>query len=96
MTVSANALTALGRRRIAPVQWNRDGYNGLDVHACADVPDFDDGMIRRALLSSTLLCESVDGLSHAINRQLWAIGYVASVQPDPFAGSVAVKVSKLR
>jgi hypothetical protein len=94
MVVRSSALTAPGTRRLSPVQWNRDGCHRFDVHACEDVPTFDDGMIRRALLRGSLVCERVDGLSHAINRQLWAIGYVATVQSDPVDRTVEVEVSK--
>ena len=96
MTVVTSAPTASGTRRLSSIQWNQDGYHCFDVHACEDVPAFDDGMIRRALLRSSLLCARVDGLSPAINRQLWGIGYVATVRPDPFVRSVVVEVSKPR
>lgn len=96
MMVRTSALTASGTRRLSPVQWNQDGRHGFDVQACEDVPAFDDGMIRGALIRGSLVCEKVDGLSPAINRQLWAIGYVARVQSDPVDRSVMVEVSKPR
>jgi hypothetical protein len=96
MMVPSGALTASGMRRLSPVQWNQDGCHGFDVQAREDVPAFDEGMIRRALLRGSLVCESVDRLSHAINRQLWEIGYVARVQSDPVDRSVMVEVSKSR
>jgi hypothetical protein len=96
MTVSSGTLTGPCTRRLSPVQWNQDGCHLLDVHACEDVPTFDDGMIRRALLRGSLLCKKADRLSHAINRQLWEIGYVAWVRPNPDDRSVVVEVSKPR
>ena len=91
-----SSLTASDTRRLSPVQWNQDGCHGLDVQARGDVPTFDDDMIRSALRSGSFGCESVDGLSQAINRQLWAIGYAARVESDPVDRSVVVEVSKSR
>ena len=96
MMVSSGALTASGTRRLSPVQWNQDGCHRFDVQACEDVPTYDDVMIGSALRSGTIGCENVGGLSQAINRQLWAIGYVARVQSDPVDRSVVVEVSKPR
>jgi hypothetical protein len=96
MTVVSHALAAPGARRLSPVQWNQDGCHRFDVHACEDVPTYDEGMIRRALLRSSFCCRTVDGLLQATNRQLWAIGYVATVQTDPIDHSVVVEVSKPR
>lgn len=96
MMISSSALTALGTRRLSPVQWGQAGCHFFYVRACADVSPFDDGMIRRALLRGSLVCEEVDGLSRAINRQLWAIGYVATVRSDPVDRTVVVEVSKFR
>jgi hypothetical protein len=89
-------MVATGPRRLSPVQWNRDGCLGFDIRANEDVPVFDDGMIRRALLRGSLLSENVRSLTTAINRQLWEIGYVARVrvQSDPADRSVIVEVSK--
>jgi hypothetical protein len=36
----------------------------------------------------------MEGLGQAINRQLWEIGYMATVQSDPVDRSVVVEVSK--
>jgi hypothetical protein len=96
MTVSSNALTASGTRRLSPVQWNQDGCHRFDVHAREDVPTVDDGLIRRALLRCSLGCDDLDGLKRAIKRQLWLIGYVARVRSDPVDRSVVVEVSKSR
>src|ERR1035437_8015992 len=76
MMVLSGALTASGTRRLSPVQWNKDGCRGFDVQVREDVPAFDEGMIRRALLRGSLVCGDVDGLSLALNRKLWVIGYV--------------------
>ena len=90
----SGALVALGTRRLSPIQWHRDCCHGFDVQVREDVPVFDEGMIRRALLRGSLVSDDVDGLSHAVTRQLWLIGYVARVLSDPIAGSVMVQVSK--
>jgi hypothetical protein len=96
MMVLSDALTASGTRRLSPVQWNKDGCRGFDVEVRKDVPAFDEGMIRRALLRGSLVCGNVDGLSLALNRKLWAIGYVARVQSDPVDRSIVVEVSMSR
>ena len=96
MMVLSGALTASGTRRLSPVQWNKDGCRGFDVEVCEDVPALDEGMIRRALLRGSWVCENVAGLSRAINRQLWQIGYVAAVWSDPVDRSVVVEVSMSR
>ncbi len=96
MMVRSGALTASGTRRLSPVPWNQDGCHGFDVQVCEDVPTLDEGMIRRALLRSSLVCEDVAGLSRTINRQLWQIGYVAAVWSDPVDRSVVVEVSMSR
>jgi hypothetical protein len=96
MMAATDALTAPATRRLSSVQWNRDGRHGLDVRVREDVPVFDEGMIRRALLRGALVCTDVDGLSLAINHQLWLIGYVARVQADAVDRSVVVEVSKSR
>jgi hypothetical protein len=96
MMISSSALTALGTRPLSPVQWNQAGCHFFYVRACADVSPFDDGMIRKALLRGSLVCEKVDELGRAINRQLWAIGYVATVRSDPVDRTVVVEVSKPR
>ena len=83
-------------RRLSPVQWNRDGCDGFAVQVHEDVPAFDEGRIRRALLHGSLVCGDVGGLTLALNRKLWAIGYVARVQSDPVDRSIVVEVSKSR
>jgi hypothetical protein len=84
--------TEPGLRSLSPVQWNRDGCQGFAVRACDDVPAFDEGMIRRALLRGSLGCDSLESLGRSINRELWAIGYVARVRSDPASRSVVVEV----
>jgi hypothetical protein len=51
-------------------------------------------MIRRALLRGALVCKDIDELNDALNRQLWQIGYRASVQSDPVSRSILIEVSK--
>ena len=96
MMVRSGALTVSSMRRLSPIQWSHDGCPGFDVQVREDVPTFDEGMIRRALLRGSVAWEDVDGLSHAINRQLWQIGYVAEVWSDPVDRSVVVEVSMSR
>jgi hypothetical protein len=96
MVVCSAALTASGMRRLSPVQWSHDGCPGFDVQVHEDVPALDEGMIRRALLRGSLVCGRVDGLSLALNRQLWQIGYVAVVRSDPVDRSLVVEVSMSR
>ena len=93
MALRTEALVAPGARRVASVPWNQDGYRGIAVHMGDDVPTQDHGMIRRALIRGSLVCENLDGLSRAMNRQLWGIGYFARVMSDPLDGSVIVEVS---
>ena len=85
---------ASGMRRLSPIQLSLDGCAGFDVRVREDVPTLDEGMIRRALLRGSLVCEKMEGLGQAINRQLWEIGYMATVQSDPVDRSVVVEVSK--
>lgn len=96
MVVSSSALPPSGSRRLSSVPWIHDGCHGLDVQACEDVPTFDEGMIRRALMRGSLDCQKVDGLSQAINGQLWTIGYAATLHEDSVDRLVVVEVSKAR
>jgi hypothetical protein len=96
MMVRSGAVAASGMRRLSPIELSPDGCPGFDVRVREDVPTLDEGMIRRALLRSSLACENIDGLRHAINRQLWQIGYVAEVWSDPVDRSVVVEVSMSR
>lgn len=69
-------------RRLGAVPWYHDGFRGLSVRARADVPSFDDSMIRGALVRATLACERIVTLDRALNRELWPLGYVAHLEPD--------------
>jgi hypothetical protein len=91
-----DALTASGTRQLSRVPWNQDGCHGFDVQAREDVPAFDEGMIRRALLRSSLACEDVAGLTRTINHELWGMGYQALVLSDPVNHLVVVEVSMSR
>jgi hypothetical protein len=92
----SSVLEETSTRRLTPVQWNREGRTGFVVRASHDVPSCHDGMIRRALLRSSLESADLDGLKVAIDRELWAVGYAATVQADPAEGSVVVEVRQLR
>jgi hypothetical protein len=70
-------------RRIGAVPWYRDGYHGLSVRAGADVPSFEDPMIRGALVRGALACKRIEDLDRALNRELWPLGYVARIEPSP-------------
>jgi hypothetical protein len=70
------------KRRLGAVPWYHDGCNGLSVRAGADVPAFDDQMIRGALARGALACTRIEGLDRALNRELWPIGYVARLETD--------------
>jgi hypothetical protein len=71
-----------GNRKLGSVPWDHQGYRGLTVHARQDVPAFDDSMIRAALLRGARLCEEFAFLDRALNRELWAFGYVARLERD--------------
>lgn len=74
--------TAFGVRRIGPVAWSHDGHVGISVTAGNDVPSCDDSMILGALNRGIRACERTDILERVINRELWAIGYFALLEPD--------------
>jgi hypothetical protein len=79
--MATNAQTAdPPTRRLGPVPWYHDGCQGLTVQAGADVPSFDDSMIRGALVRSALSCVQFDALDRALNRELWPLGYVAHLE----------------
>jgi hypothetical protein len=71
-----------GVRRLRSVSWCHDGHEGLSVSAGADVPSFDDAMIRGALLRVAQSCHRADALARVLNRELWTLGYVAFLEPD--------------
>jgi hypothetical protein len=75
-------------RRLGPVPWYHDGCRGLAVRACADVPSFDDSMIRGALVRGALTCIRFDALDRALNRELWPLGYVAHLERSGPDGAI--------
>jgi hypothetical protein len=96
MDLLSSAQVAPRMRRLTSVQWNREGCRGFAVQARADIPRFHDGMIRRALLRGSLMSKDVDDLDFAINRELWQMGYAATVRVDPVDNSLVVEVSRSR
>jgi hypothetical protein len=94
MTLRSESLMDTRARWLGSVPWNQDGCHRIAVQVGDDVPALDHGMIRRALVRGSLVCESVTDLSRAINRNLWEIGYFAKVKSDRYDdGSVVVEVS---
>ena len=83
-------------RPLSPVQWNRADRRGIVVQACGDVPTYDDGMIRRALLRASLIAGDVAALKRAIACEIFEIGYSARLQADTPDGSLLVEVSRSR
>jgi len=69
-----------GPRKLGPVPWYQNGCRGLTVHAGTDVPSYDDPMIRVALVRGALACSRIGDLERALNRELWALGYVARLE----------------
>ena len=69
-----------GPRKLGPVPWYQNGCRGLPVHAGTDVPSYDDPMIRVALVRGALACSRIGDLERALNRELWALGYVARLE----------------
>ncbi len=82
MTLNLTPTSAPGVRRLGPVSWCHDGHESLSVTAGADVPWFDDTMIRGALVRGALACQSIAFLGRVLNRELWTLGYVARLEPD--------------
>jgi hypothetical protein len=82
MTPQSSPTLVPGLRRLGPVPWCHDGHEGLSVTAGADVPSFDDAMIRGALVRGALACQSIAILGRVLNRELWTVGYVARLEPD--------------
>jgi hypothetical protein len=68
------------RRRLGAVAWTHDGCRWLAFRAGDDVPAFDDLMIRGALARVALDCNRIETLDRAFNRELWSLGYVASLE----------------
>lgn len=82
MTPNSTPTAAPAVRQLGPVSWCHDGHEGLSVTADADVPSFDDAMIRGALVRGARSCQSTDALTRVLNRELWTVGYVARLEPD--------------
>ena len=82
MTPRSSPTLVPGLRRLGPVSWCHDGHESLSVTAGADVPWFDDTMIRGALVRGALACQSIAFLGRVLNRELWTVGYVARLEPD--------------
>ena len=78
----------VGSRKLGPVAWNHDGCRTLAVHARDEVPSFDDSMIRAALVRGALTCRRFAILDRTINRELWALGYLARIDRDAADRSV--------
>jgi hypothetical protein len=77
-------------RRLGLVPWYHDGCKALAVRARAEVPPFDDSMIRGALMRGALACERLAILDRIINRELWPLGYVAHLERSVADGSVVL------
>jgi hypothetical protein len=80
MAIPTHTTTIRALRQLGPVPWFHDGCSGLALRARADVPRFDDTMIRSALLRGVEACERLAALDRAINRELWPLGYVAFLE----------------
>jgi hypothetical protein len=83
MTLPTRVQETAATRRIGAVPWYRDGYHGLSVRAGADVPTFEDPMIRGALVRGALACKRIEDLDRVLNRELWPLGYLARIEPSP-------------
>ncbi len=90
MTPQLAPRSAPGVRRLGAVLWVHDGHRSLSVTAGADVPSFDDPMIRGALVRGALASQSIDALDRVLNRELWALGYVARLEADLTDSSVVL------
>ncbi len=76
-------------RRIGAVSWDHDGYQRLAIWAKGDIPLFDESMIRGALARCAHVCERLNTLDRALNRELWPLGYAASIEARPRDVSIA-------
>jgi hypothetical protein len=90
MPVTSQTIAVRALRKLGPVPWFHDGCSGLAIRARADVPSFDDSMIRGALLRSAASCERLTALDRAINRELWPLGYVAHLERSVASGGVVL------
>lgn len=76
-------------RRLGALPWDHDGYERLALWAGADVPTFDDPMIKGALARCAHTCERLQTLDRAVNRELWPLGYVGRIEAAETDGSTA-------
>ena len=83
VTLPTDIRQTIASRRIGAVPWYRDGYHGLSVRAGADVPSFEEPMIRGALVRAALACKRLEDLDRALNRELWSLGYLARIEQSP-------------
>ncbi len=90
MTVPTQTIAIRAVRKLAPVPWCHDGCSGLAIRARADVPSFDDSMIRGGIIRGAVSCERLTVLDRAINRELWPLGYVAHLERGVADGGVVV------
>ena len=67
-------------RRLGLVTWSHHGFHHLSVRVAADVPSFDDSMIRAALVRAALSCDKFSVLDRALNRELWPLGYAVRLE----------------
>jgi hypothetical protein len=79
----------MGVRRIGAVPWDHDGCQSLTIWAGEDVPNFDDSVIRGALARCAHVSERIDALGRALNRNLWPLGYAATIAASRQDGSSA-------
>ena len=82
MTPQSPLRPTFATRNLGAVPWSRDGYHRLSVRAGAEVPSFEDPMIKVALARAALACERIEDLERALNRELWPLGYLARLEPS--------------
>jgi hypothetical protein len=87
-------LAVPGMRRLGSVPWTHDGISAFTIRAGEDVPTYDDWMIRAALVRGAIACKKIGLLGRLLNRELWAIGYLAKLEIDPDDGTVVVDIHK--
>jgi hypothetical protein len=88
MVVNTPRNDEVGNRRLGPVPWIHDGCRTLAIHALDEVPSFDDSMIRAALIRGAMACKQLAQLDRTINRELWALGYLARLERNDSDRSV--------
>jgi hypothetical protein len=77
-------------RRVGSVPWYHGGCHRLSARAGADVPTFDDSMLRGALVRGALACQRIEDLDRALNRELWPLGYLARVERSQTDRSIVI------